>query len=85
MSNRSRFVRRQYRSPEGRRAPQHYTPDELHRFLVDDAIKGHPTEIRWATAAYMRIAKQRRQHPDAAFEAVRAEVVASGKFMPGMA
>lgn len=84
MGNARRFRRKQYRSPEGRRAPQHYSAQQLHDFLVDDAIKGHATELRWATAAYQEIAKQRRQNPDQAFAAVRNEVIAAGKFMPGL-
>lgn len=42
-------------SPEGRRGVEEYTPAELHKFLVEDAVKHHATFLPWAVAAYERI------------------------------
>jgi hypothetical protein len=61
-------------SPEGRLAPDYYTPAELHRFLVADAVAGHATSLRWAIMAYVRIGKKSGKGADAAFQAVLDEV-----------
>jgi hypothetical protein len=49
---------------------------------VDDAVKGHATEIRWAVGAYEEIAKQRKQTIDDATKHVMDEVAAMGRSMP---
>lgn len=82
MGNNRRHTRPQYRSPEGRRGPSYYTAKALHSFLVDDAVKGHATEIRWAVGAYEEIAKQRKQTIDDATKHVMDEVAAMGRSMP---
>jgi hypothetical protein len=57
-------------------APTAYTADELHRFLVADAVQGHATSLPWAVAAYLRIGERTRKGADAAFVAVLDEVEA---------
>lgn len=54
-------------SPEGRKPVEAYNADQLHSFLVSDAVKGHPTSLHWAVAAYTRIAQLRHQGPEKAF------------------
>ena len=63
-------------TPEGRRGVDAYTAQELHEFLVADAVKRHPTTIEWAVAAYERIGQQRRIGAEAAYTAVVDEVEA---------
>ena len=79
--------RRRYLSAEGRRWVTFYHPDELHRFLVEDAVKSRATDIEWALHAYARIGRYRnRRNPSAgaeeAFKAVVAEVASMGHVMP---
>lgn len=47
--------RRKMLSPEGRRGVEEYMPAQLHKFLVEDAVKRHATFLPWAVAAYDRI------------------------------
>lgn len=61
-------------SPEGRRPVREYKADELHRFLVEDAVKHHATDLDWAIRAYTRIGKLTRNGPEAAILAVLDEV-----------
>lgn len=81
MSNgprRSSRRKQPYLSPEGRAHPSKYTPDELHRGLVADAVRSHPTDLHWATLAYKRIGKERfgseGKGAERAFKDVLAEV-----------
>lgn len=77
MSNharRRRIARRTVLSREGRRHPKHYTADQLERFLVDDGVRRHPTQLDWAAEAYVEIGRQRHQNPDDAFAAVDQQV-----------
>ena len=63
-------------SPEGRRGVDAYTAQELHEFLVADAVKRHATWLPWAVAAYERIGEQRKCGAEAAYVAVVDEVEA---------
>jgi len=63
-------------TPDGRRGVDAYTAQELHEFLVADAVKRHATWLPWAVAAYERIAQQRRIGAEAAYTAVVDEVEA---------
>jgi len=63
-------------SPEGRRGVDAYTAQELHEFLVADAVKRHATDLEWAVAAYGRIGKLRGNGSDNAYEDVLDEVEA---------
>lgn len=77
MSNharRRRTARRSDLSREGRRHPKHYTADQLERFLVDDGVHRHPTQLDWAAEAFVEIGRQRRQNPDDVFKQVEAAV-----------
>ena len=71
-------------TPEGRKGVDAYTAEELHRFLVEDAVKRHPTTLEWAVAAYARIAERRKVSADAAYAAVVDEVEAltGARLMP---
>lgn len=79
MSSMTRRIKRRY-DPAVTRAGQaaivveRSTADQLHRKLVDDACRGHATDLQFATLAYKRIAHLRRQPLDDAFKAVEAEV-----------
>jgi len=74
----SRRDRRAYISPEGRKHPSKYSPDELHRTLVEDAVRSHATDLTWATLAYRRIGRLRHGSEgvgaERAFLAVLADV-----------
>jgi len=63
-------------TPEGRRGVDAYTAQELHEFLVADAVKRHATYLPWAVAAYERIGEQRRIGAEAAYVVVVDEVEA---------
>jgi hypothetical protein len=67
-------VSRSKLTPEGRRGVEAYSVEELHGFLVEDAIKRHATFLPWAIAAYERIGEQRRVGAEAAYQAVLDEV-----------
>jgi hypothetical protein len=82
VSNQRRFQRRQYRSNEGRRAPSYYSAAQLHRYLVEDAVKGHATDLKWSVAAYQEIASKRGITIERATRAVFDEVEAAGRTMP---
>lgn len=77
MSNR-RFGRSPQLSPEGRKPVGFYNAQELHAFLVADALKFHATYLPWAIAAYDRIASLQRITPDAAYQQVRHDVRSKG-------
>lgn len=66
--------RRSKLSAEGRRSVEEYTADELHAFLVADAVKRHSTDLPWAVAAYTRIGERRKISADDAYVAVLDEV-----------
>jgi len=51
--------------------------------LVTDAVTGVATPLPWAVAAYDRIGKLDRIGPEAAYQRVRAEIMALGAVMPG--
>lgn len=61
-------------TPEGRRGVETYSADELHRMLVEDAVKSHATYLPWAISAYQRIGERSGKGPEAAFQAVLDEV-----------
>lgn len=61
-------------SPEGRMGVEAYTAQELHRFLVADAVAKHATHLPWAVAAYQRIGSKTGKGAEAAFTAVLDEV-----------
>lgn len=61
-------------SPEGRRGVAEYTEAELHRFLVEDAVKSHATYLPWAVKAYDRIGQLNKRGAEAAYQAVLDEV-----------
>lgn len=60
-------------TPEGRMPVTAYTAAELHRMLVEDAVKSHATFLPWAVSAYQRIG-ERGHGAEAAFVAVLDEV-----------
>lgn len=60
-------------TPEGRKPVTAYSAGELHRMLVEDAVKSHATYLPWAISAYQRIG-ERGNGPEAAFQAVLDEV-----------
>lgn len=61
-------------SPEGRKGVERYSADELHQYLVSDAVKRHATYMPWAIAAYERIGELRKTGAEAAYQAVLDEV-----------
>lgn len=63
-------------SPEGRRGVDAYTAPELHRFLVEDAVKNHATYLPWAVEAYQRIGERTHKGAEAAYIEVLNEVEA---------
>jgi hypothetical protein len=65
---------------EHRRPPMAYSATELHDMLVADALAHIATPLRWAEAAYVRIAEGRRLTVDAAYREVLAAVVAGGGY-----
>lgn len=48
--------------------------EELHRRLVEDAVAGVATPLRWCVPAYERIAELRGTSADAAYQRVRHDV-----------
>lgn len=68
------MARRSKLSPEGRKGVDEYTAEQLHGYLVADAVKHHATDLPWALAAYTRIAERRRISADDAYVAVLDEV-----------
>lgn len=84
MSNR-RFGRRpKFRlSAEGRKPVDAYTAGQLHRFLVEDGVQLHATDLPWAVKAYDRIGELHGCGAEEAYQRVRAEVrELSGHGMP---
>ena len=65
---------RQQLSPEGRKGVEAYTRAELHRFLVEDAVRHRATHLPWAVAAYRRIGGGTGEGAEAAYQAVLDEV-----------
>jgi preprotein translocase subunit Sss1 len=59
-----------------------YSPTELHRILVEDAVAAHATDLPWAVGAYARIAKLTRKPIEDAFQAVVQEAATLGVDMP---
>lgn len=59
-----------------------YSPEELHRILVEDALAVHATDLPWAVGAYARISKLTRKPIEDAFQAVVQEVATFGATMP---
>lgn len=69
------MIRRGHKlSPEGRRGVAAYSAKELHKFLVEDAVKKHPTYLPWAVEAYDRIGQQTKKGAEAAFQSVLDDV-----------
>jgi hypothetical protein len=66
--------------PDRRKPPQAYTARQLHEMLVADALAHIATPLEWAVRAYREIARQDRISQEAAYQRVRAEVKASGKY-----
>lgn len=64
------------RNIDGRLPVRSYTADQLHRFLVEDAVKHHATDLPWMIAACTRIGKLSRRGAEQAFLDVVAEVEA---------
>lgn len=73
MSHRNRRIEM---SPEGRFRVGDYNERQLHEFLVEDAVRHHATDLRWAILAYRRIGKLNGRGPEEAFKAVVDEVEA---------
>lgn len=71
---------RQRLSPEGRKGVEEYSANELHTFLVEDAVKRHATFLPWAVKAYERIGAVRHggggEGAETAYSAVLDEVEA---------
>lgn len=61
-------------TPEGRLPVEAYSSTDLHRMLVEDAVKGHATYLPWAIAAYKRIGEKTGRGSEDAFQAVLDEV-----------
>lgn len=61
-------------TPEGRKGVEAYDAAELHRLLVEDAVKSHATHLPWAVAAYLRIGERTGKGAEAAYQAVLDEV-----------
>lgn len=61
-------------SPEGRRPVSAYDAQDLHRFLVEDAVARRATSLPWAIAAYQRIGERTGKGAEAAFQSVLDEV-----------
>ena len=79
MSSMTRKIKRRHdpavtRAAQAAKVVEASTADQLHRKLVDDACRGHATDVQFSILAYQRIAKLRRQPLDDAFKAVEAEV-----------
>lgn len=53
-----------------------YKQADLHRFLVEDAVRHHATDLPWAVAAYDRIGKLSGKGAEAAYQAVLDDVEA---------
>lgn len=71
-------------SNEGRRGVVEYSATELHRFLVEDAVKHHATQLDWAVEAYHRIGKLTGKGAEDAFTEVldEVEVLTGVRMMP---
>lgn len=85
MSNRRRARpgRRHQPSPEGRKPVTAYTADQLHTFLVTDAVNQHATDLPWYVLAIRRIAELEHCSVEAAHLRVEGEVYAlTGRGMP---
>lgn len=67
---------------EGRQHVEMYTPAELRRFLVADAVKGHATTMSWFVLAVQRIATKTGTTVDEAFQSIVTEVEGLGCRMP---
>ena len=65
-----------------RKHPSRYEASELVAMLVDDALTGHPTDLRWAVTAYQVIGAKTGNGPEWAFAQVSGQVHARGGFMP---
>lgn len=63
-------------SLEGRLPVRQYKQGELHRMLVEDAVKRHATDLPWAVGAYDRIGKLSGKGAEAAYQAVLDDVEA---------
>lgn len=60
-----------------------YTAAELHRFLVEDAVKLHATDLPWMVAACVRIGQVDGCGVEEAYQRVRGEVhELTGRGMP---
>lgn len=85
MSNRRKLRpgRRHQLSPEGRMPPAAYSATELHKFLVEDAVNQHATDLPWMVAALRRIAELEHRGLDDTYLRVEHEVIAlTGHGMP---
>lgn len=65
-----------------RKHPSTYGASELIAMLVDDALTGHATDLRWAVVAYQVIGDKTGHGPEWAFAQVSGQVHARGGFMP---
>lgn len=65
-----------YKSAEGRDHPSFYNADEVMKFLVEDAVKHHATDLRWFVAAMLEISRQRKITAEDAMLALLDEVEA---------
>lgn len=66
--------------PGQRKPPQTYTARQLHEMLVADALGHIATPLLWAVRAYREIARQDRISQEDAYQRVRQEVKASGRY-----
>lgn len=62
------------RTREGRKPVEAYTEEQLHRFLVEDAVAKRATQLDWAIAAYKRIGERSGKGAEAAYQRVLDEV-----------
>lgn len=79
------MTRRPKINADGRLPVGSYTRKELHRLLVQDAVKHHPTDLQWATEAYLRIGRGTGWGAEKAINDVLDDVEAQTGFrmMPG--
>jgi hypothetical protein len=66
--------------PGQRKPPPTYTARQLHEMLVADALTHIATPLMWAVKAYREIARQERISQEDAYQRVRAEVKAGGRY-----
>ena len=60
-----------------------YRADELRRFLVEDAVKQHATDLPWMVGAIRRIGNIEHKPLDDVLVSIEAEVVGlTGRGMP---